>query len=519
MKLAVVGGGTAGWLSALALKKAFPDFKISVFASEEIGILGAGEGSTPNFVKFIMWLGIDIAELIQNCEATVKQSIEFSNWSGDNSSFHHTFVEDSQIKDLELFPHLSYDSNPLLLNGAYPEKIYAALSNNLRQEDYELSAALHDKGKVPFGSVKESFNYVDGLAQFYVSGPFAFHFNATKLAEFLKRKAIERGVEYFDSVLVDANVDEANKINGLIFKDDTVECDFVVDCTGFQKKILKNTYNPKWISFSEILPCNSAQAFFKENTDPNLAITRAIAMPYGWKWEIPLQTRIGCGYVYDERLASNEEIRKAILECDEEVDFGKQFNFEPGYLEEMWVENCLSVGLSSSFVEPLEATSIMQTVNSLEYFIKLVAARGFDDSDVRNEFNQHNRNTMESIADFLFLHYYSNRSDTTFWEKFSYKNLEKRPRVKLIVDRLTSRLPGDAELIDNNVFKSCSFSTVIIGNKIVSPDQIRSHRYSEIVKQRLDFTRYFEYINSSPKKHINQKVLIEVAKSISYPLR
>jgi len=312
--IVIVGGGTAGWLSALFAKKRYPEANVIVIESTEIGIIGAGEGTVPMVLTLFQDLGISLQDLIANTKTTIKNGIKFTNWSKDGGSYFHgfTFWPDAAtgIKDID-FENKDFENSRLF---AYGKKI--------KDQDFCFYTMISDQNKIPY--VKEQ----DGYKK---HGSHALHFDARVLAKFLKQKSLEKGIIHIDSKVVGSEISGDNVVSITLEDATIINTDFVVDATGFAKYFIGNSLGGKWISYSESLPANSAQAFFlkmedKEEIEP---YTESTATDYGWVWKIPLQHRYGCGYVYDSRRVSNEEVRKEIVEKYGDVEFIKQFKFDP----------------------------------------------------------------------------------------------------------------------------------------------------------------------------------------------
>ena len=335
-KIVVIGGGTAGWLTALFAKYKFSQ-DITVIASSSIDILGAGEGSTPNLMGTLKNFGIDIYDFIEKTDSSIKEGITFVNW--DESKF-------------GCFNHL-FKSN----------------------------------GKTFYG----------------------LHFNARKTSDYLEKYSLNLGVKKIDGVVKTFNEDSNGNIKQIVLDDNTnVECDFVFDCSGFQRLITGSHYNSEWISYSDKLICNKAIAFLLPQTEKltakTITKTNAIAMKCGWMWKIPLQNRFGCGYVFSNKFTTLED---AIVEVEDflktKIEIVKVFDFNPGVYKKTWINNSISLGLASGFVEPLEATSIMGLILSLE---KLAQINLFEKNNGGvDEYNKFVENNNKQILYFLMHHY------------------------------------------------------------------------------------------------------------------
>lgn len=366
MKISIVGGGTAGWLCALFLQKFLPHLTITLIESEKIGILGAGEGTTPGFSFFLKQVNIDEEEFIRETKSTIKWGVDFINWGGDNTSYNHDFF----------------------------------------------------------------------------TGQHAFHFNAKKVAEYFKKIALERGLIYIVDDVVNVEFDNDNNINKILLESSNyVDTDFVMDCSGFKRLILGQFYKPNWISYEEHLKVNTAIPFFlpRNETDLNTR-TKAITMKYGWMWMAPIQGRWGCGYVFDGNMISEEEATKEIEEyLGHSFESPKTFHFSSGCYEEVWIKNCLAVGLSSGFIEPMEATSLMTVLVQLKILLK-----HFPNKDIE-KYNKYIKSVNDQNMWFVYYHYMCDRKDTEFW-KF-YNDIKNMPNglTKIYDENLNFRFNNNSE--------------------------------------------------------------------------
>jgi len=364
-KVIVIGGGTVGWLTALFVNKFWKGVDVTVVASSKIGILGAGEGTTPNFPGILTKLGINLEDFIEKTETTKKHGIEFINWRGDGHKFLHNFQKDSR--------------------------------------------------------------------------QYAFHFDARLVAKYLQSISEEREVKFVDAVIKGFNENE-NGINEIILDDDgIIKCDFVFDCSGFQHLVIGKYFNTPWKSYEDQLICNSAIAFFLSQENPNIqnekTWTKGISMKNGWIWGAPLKHRWGCGYVYCDKFATAEEV---LAESEEyygrKLEVVKHFKYKTGTYEKFWVKNCVAIGLASSFLEPMEATSLMTSI----MFLKNLLDYDFDEKN-RDEYNEKMLNINEQNMLFVRHHYTCDRVDTEFWRH--YKNLPLPNKLMELYD-------------DNNNFKN-----------------------------------------------------------------
>lgn len=457
-KVVVVGGGTAGWLTALTAKKSQPSLHITVIESKEIGILGAGEGSTPHLNTLLEYLGIPLSDLIKNCDATIKNGIKFTNWNNDNDFFYHGFP----AKDTALGPNFS--QSPFLANSSLLT-MSIVLNNGLKEVDF--TEKVSEKNKVPY--VFKSHDKNNPMLSYENISSTSIHFNATKLANRLKDIGLERGINVIDGVIKEVVLDDEGNVKALDLESlGLVGCDFVFDCSGFYRLIIGKTLKSKWKSYESFLPSDSAIPFFIDMNDEIPPYTEAIAMKYGWMWKIPLQNRFGCGYVYDSSLISEEEAIKEIEDLLGYVPVYPRkdkggFKFSAGYYEEPWIKNCVAVGLSANFIEPLEATSIWVSIIALTHIFGTPDWIKGGSDEIRNQFNTTIASMNNDIASFIYFHYMTKREDTEFWKKFSYQNAPEdlKNRLDLWKNRLPNKFDNGDRWSPNSWFLVGSFQETI----------------------------------------------------------
>lgn len=427
----VVGGGTAGWLTALAINKMHPDLNVSLIESKEIGILGAGEGSTPQLINFLKILEIPLSDIIKNCDATIKNGIKFTNWNNDGNYYYHAFnpLLDDSI-GFEARQSVNQMLHPIFIGNIIKDGTF---------KDIDFMGKLSEEGKVPFISKDDNVS------------EYAVHFNALKFANRLKEIGVARGISLIEGTILNISLNEDNNVNSLTLDSgNIIKCDFVFDCSGFHRLIIGKVYDAKWKSYNSFLPNDSAVPFFIDMSKDIPPYTEAIAMKYGWIWKIPLQSRFGCGYVYDSSLISEDQ---AIQEIEEFLGYSPEyprknkggFKFNAGCYEEPWTKNCIAIGLASNFLEPLEATSILASILMLKQIIGKQEWLTENTDQLRKEFNKFALEMNNSYADFVYFHYMGKRKDTKFWEKFSYDNASDNIKSKINSwkERLPDKRDGD----------------------------------------------------------------------------
>jgi tryptophan halogenase len=423
--LVIVGGGTAGWLTALYAKKIFPEDNISLIQSKEIGILGAGEGSTSIITEFLDYLDIPIEDLIKKTKSTIKSGIKFTNWSKENNYYYHGFAITNKpfgfnylngVTNFFEYPDLS------LLNTI-------SFNNNESIESYDFVAKSSEENKVLMhfnDKVQDHKNTMDNFTKY---AKHSLHFDARLLADFLCNLGIERGINCIEGKIIKINSNSNQDVYSLdLDNNKKIPTDFVFDCSGFSKLFIGNHFNSEWISFKDKLPMKKAIPFFIDIDKNNIpTYTESIAMDYGWIWKIPLQHRYGCGYVFDSDYISNED---AIKEIEKFLGFEPKyakpnkgsFDFDPGCFKTVLKNNVIAVGLSSGFIEPLEATSILQTIVLLQRLFTNPSLM-FNRNEVATSiFNDKYVSDCKEVLDLIQLHYLTNKKNTLFWSEFKNKN-------------------------------------------------------------------------------------------------
>ena len=393
MKIVVLGGGTAGWLSALFAKSILPQADITVVQNKEIGIIGVGEATTPHLVSFLYNIGIDPIDVIRETSGTLKYGIDFENWNGDGKRYFHAFGE--KITEF-VIPNIFAKGN----DDYFVKKL---IYENKNIDEYRYLPSLAYSNKVNVNNTE-----------------WAIHFDANKLADYMEKFGTRNGIKIIESLYKNSILDESGKISKLCFEDgNELECDFVFDCSGFARLLVGGLYKEKWKSYSAHLPMKKAIPFWLESEEEIRPYTKAIAMKYGWMWNIPLQHRIGSGYIFDsDYIDENQALEEAEQYYGTKLKINKIIPFNTGRLENCWVKNCMAVGLSSNFIEPLESTSLWAVVGQLDAFRHFL--NEIEDCDQKSVelFNEILSNALDEKMHFVYLHYMTKRNDSEFWKNF-----------------------------------------------------------------------------------------------------
>ena len=400
-RIVILGGGTAGWITANALIDAWGEkgADISLIESPAIGTVGVGEGSTPRLKIFFDELGIEEAEWMPRCNATYKNGISFVDWSTRPGfgRYFHPFT--SQVDQ--------HTKTAFYLN-AYARRL--GVDVHAHPDRFFLGARLSENHQGP--KPDENFPFLV---------EYGYHFDAHLVGEFLQEKATARGVKHVAAQVADVNQSPDGDIASLLTDDGvTIEGDFFVDCSGFRATLMQKTLQVPFRSFAENLFNDSAVVLPTEQRSEIGSQTVSTALKHGWAWEIPLTQRIGNGYVYASSFCSDfdaeTELRTHLGLLDSDVE-ARHLKMKVGRVEKHWERNCLAIGLSQGFIEPLEATALNLVCNTVYDFIETVDRTGFADEG-RNGFNDRINESFEKVRDYIVAHYIMNtRDDTDYWRQ------------------------------------------------------------------------------------------------------
>lgn len=408
-RIAIIGGGTAGWLAAnhLAVElRAESDVEITVIESPEIGIIGVGEGTVPHIKKTLMKFGISEAELLASCDCTFKEGIKFVDWLsasgyGAGNYYYHPFSS----------PYPSgYDVTPLYLKNA------AAMQFSEVTEVVTIAEAMKCPKKISSLQYEGAVNY-------------AYHFNAVKFGQLLAKNAKDKfQVRHKLETIVDAKLNELGDVGSLVMKNgEELAFDFYVDCSGFYSLLFGKLLGVPFVDKSQQVLTDTAITVQIPMLDAAEIppYTLATAHKAGWIWDIPLTSRRGVGFVYSSSFMHESEaidlLSSYLNSCVDKLSVRK-IPMKIGYREKFWYKNCVALGLAQGFVEPLEATSILVTDFSAELFARNFSTDRENMSIAADYCNKAVSYTWERIIDFVQLHYcISNRNDSPFWNVNTYE--------------------------------------------------------------------------------------------------
>ncbi|MBV2128561.1 tryptophan halogenase family protein [Arsukibacterium indicum] len=397
-KVLIVGGGTAGWMAANLLACKWPGTEICLVESKQIGIIGVGEGSTPHLKLFFDAIGVTDLQWMPRCNATYKNGITFDKWSAVSGfeSYFHPFA--AQTDDVFTVP-LFFRNIQARMQGydvdAHPDNYFL-----------ETYLARQNLGPLP----AESFPF--GVA-------YGYHFDSALLGQFLAENAQSKGVTRVYGNVADVIVDNDDRLSAVKLSDGTLlAADFFIDCSGFEALLMQKALKVSYLSFKDNLFNDSAVVMPTTISAVLPVETTATALSNGWAWQIPLRNRFGNGYVYSsDFIDANQaetELRQHLGLLDSDVA-ARHLKMKVGRVEKHWHKNCLAVGLSQGFIEPLEATAIALSFNTIAQFIDYFQKGKFTNK-FEEAFNSDINARFDGIRDYVVCHYKMNqRTDSDYW--------------------------------------------------------------------------------------------------------
>jgi len=446
-KVVVLGGGTAGWMSAALLKKLLgTTIEVELVESEAIASVGVGEATIPPIRLFNSALGINEAEFIRETQATIKLGIQFEHWKTPQTQYFHSFGAAGKSAAFCQFHHYLKRAQTL------------GLKKNLW--DYDLNYLCAKQGK--FAQIKSKDPIIDI--------PYAFHFDASLYAQFLRKFSEGIGVKRTEGLVEQVKqCEQTGNIQALALKNgQEVQGDLFIDCSGFRGLLIQQTLSTGYEDWSHWLRCDRAVAVASERHDNTLPYTRSIAHSAGWQWRIPLQHRNGNGLVYSSQHYSDQQATDLLLNNLDStaVSDPKVIKFTTGRRRQQWNKNVIAVGLSSGFLEPLESTSIHLIQSALVRLIHLFPHQGIQHEDVQ-EYNRQSEVEYQQIRDFIILHYHVNqRTDSQFWRDMQSMKIPDTLARKIALFAQSGKLFRE----QNDLFNESSWLQVMLGQGIEPND-------------------------------------------------
>jgi tryptophan halogenase len=448
-EVVIVGGGTAGWMAAAAFARFLNNgyTRITLIESAEIGTIGVGEATIPPLITFNRMLGINENEFLRATKGTLKLGIEFVGWGGEGERYFHPF---------------GYHGHDL--EGVHFHQLYLRERKQRVMQDisaWSMSAVAAQLGKFarPPADARPPFGQL----------LYAFHFDASLYARFLRAYAEGRGVTRIEGKIVDVAQDgESGFVDAVVLEDGRrIEGDLFIDCSGFRGLLIEQALNTGYEDWTHWLPCDRAVAVPSALAGPPDPFTRATTRPAGWQWRIPLQHRMGNGHVYSSADMSDEEAERLLLDNleGEPLDQPRRLSFTTGRRRLAWNANVVSMGLSSGFVEPLESTSIHLIQSGIAKLISLFPDKRFNPVE-RDEYNRQMHDLFEDVRDFVILHYKATRGATGFWQRCREMEIPASLQQKIDLFRAKARVFREGL----DLFATTSWVAVFLGQHIVPED-------------------------------------------------
>ncbi|MCJ9428809.1 tryptophan halogenase family protein [Kordiimonas marina] len=441
----IVGGGTAGWMAASALSYAMPGLlNIRLIESDAIGTVGVGEATIPQIRLFNRLVELDEDEFLKATHGTFKLGIQFQNWNKLGDCYMHAFG--SIGRGLGMLEFENYWLK------ARAEGVAGSLW------DYSLNDTAALAGKMA------RFDTIPGTNMQGIS--YAFHFDATLYARFLRKRAEAKGVTRTEGKIVDVTLRGSDGFIESVTLENGTEIggDLFIDCSGFRGLLIEDALKTGYDDWTHWLPCDRAIAVPSENVSAPRPYTQSIAHTAGWQWRIPLQHRTGNGHVFCSDYMSEDEATAILLSNLEGKPLAdpRVLKFTTGKRRKFWNKNCIALGLSSGFMEPLESTSIHLIQSGLSRLLSLFPDKSFAQAEI-DEYNRQADFEFERIRDFLILHYHANeRTDSDFWTRCREMDIPETLQHKIDLFRSTGRIFREHE----ELFTELGWFQVMIGQGI-----------------------------------------------------
>ncbi|ATC32756.1 tryptophan 7-halogenase [Caulobacter vibrioides] len=453
-KIVIVGGGSAGWISAAMLSHYFQNggCAVELIESEEIGTIGVGESTIPPFLQLLASLGVDEREFIQATQASFKLGIRFEDWKQKGQRYYHPFGAIGG----PIGPHEFYQCWLRAKANGHPSNL----------QDFAPGTVMADQWKfIP--PMKAQRTLIAGAS-------YALHVDARLVAKFLRDYAEARGVKRTEGIVTDVVTHPDGSVAKVIMKDGReVEGDLFIDCTGFRSLLIGKTLDVPFNDWSDMLLCDRAVVVQTENVGAPHPYTVSKAEDAGWRWRIPLQHRAGNGYVFSSRHLSDDAARATLVQNVEgQMLMNPMFiAFKTGMRQRLWHKNVVAVGLAGGFIEPLESTALHLIYRGMDFLLRFFPDRDFDPA-LAAEYNRRMTADYEEIRDFIVLHYCTTqRDDTPFW-----RDVRNAPIPDSLKERMALfQAQGVLREGVDDMFRNPSWQSVMEGMGV------RPRRYQQLV--------------------------------------
>ncbi|WP_066796846.1 tryptophan halogenase family protein [Sphingomonas soli] len=432
--IVIVGGGTAGWMSAATLARILSTqyASITLIESDEIGIIGVGEATIPQMATFNRMLGLDEDQFMRETKGSFKLGIQFVNWARQGHVYYHPFGK------------YGLDMQGVSFHAYFLRLHQMGEAPNIDDWSLQATASRNNKFMRPIDAGNSPLSEI----------PYAFHFDAGLYAKFLRSYAEGLGVVRREGKIVDVKLrGEDGFVQSVVMENgDEVEGDLFIDCSGFRGLIIEQALKAGFTDWSHYLPCNRAVAVPCESVDEWTPYTRSTAHTAGWQWRIPLQHRTGNGHVFSVDHMSEDEATQILLNNLDGKPLAdpRVVRFTTGHRNKLWIKNCVAMGLAGGFIEPLESTAIWLIQSGLSRFLTMFPDRDFNQADI-DRYNRIMTTDYEEIRDFIVLHYHATeRDDSPFWNYCRTMDIPERLAEKMRVFRSHGRCFRENEELFND---------------------------------------------------------------------
>ncbi|MEO1660437.1 MAG: tryptophan halogenase family protein [Pseudomonadota bacterium] len=466
-KIVIVGGGSAGWMTAAALSRMLTSqtVQITLIESEQIGTIGVGEATIPDVINFNSMLGIPEQDFLRATNGTFKLGIEFINWGRLGEAYFHPFG-----------PH-GVDMQGIDFHQYWMRFRQAQSVTDIEEFSLSAVAAKQHKFALPNNDPRSVLSQLR----------YAYHFDATAYALYLRSFAEQRGATRIEGKVERVTRDpETGFIESVqLERGDLVEGDLFFDCTGFRSLLLGQTLGVEFEDWAHWLPCDTAQTVACERTGPLLPYTKSTAKKAGWQWRIPTQHRTGNGHIYASQMIDDDAAIESLLADLDGPAMGapRKIKFRTGHRRRFWEKNCIAIGLSGGFLEPLESTSLFLIQEGISKFISLFPSADMP-AAVRNEYNRQLEKKFAQVRDFIILHYKATqRDDSPFWDYCRNMTIPESLQQKMELFQEAGRVFRN----EDELFTRPSWVAVMMGQNLLpkTVDPIVSGLDAQVISRSL----------------------------------
>jgi len=515
-KIVVLGGGSAGWMTALYFNKTFPNLQVTVIEDPNQPPIIAGESGSTVFTSFLEYLGINLDNWIVAVNAMPKLGSEFYDWDEVGTKFTHGMVNLNYNQEW-LSRHKGVRSARDFSDHTSKDFILAAIAEEVPLETLFFCSGLIHNNRLPITPmVNEYLPHVPAgnETQYSQFVNFMWHFDSRANADYLKSMGLKKGITLIEGKYLDSVQTKSGNIDCLILDNNrTIKGDFFFDCSGFARLLTQKKLGVKFDDFTDIFPARSVVAWW-DNEPEIINHTRVYAMEYGWSWNINLHHRAGNGYIYDPDLISSDTaLNEAEKRFNKKIDPVASVKFTPSIVKKCWHKNVIAIGISSGFLEPLEANGLGSVIVGIGLVDRLwsLDATPWEIEIFNDEFYSFQLETM----DFLSLHYRGHRRDTEFWRGHAYEKKRTTSRLKNMIAAWShGSVPNDSKNL--NIYGYESYIQVLAGLNLINKDKLKEKLLTKNPKLILEFYESYYKLNSTVHRIIQSGLDTKTWEKIVY---